>query len=63
MSHHATHRVPAVVAWLLVGLCRAESPNQVTILYDSFGNNPAATLDWGFRRSGRLRGEAYAVRH
>jgi 7,8-dihydropterin-6-yl-methyl-4-(beta-D-ribofuranosyl)aminobenzene 5'-phosphate synthase len=26
----------------------AESPNRVTILYDSFGKNPALTMDWGF---------------
>jgi len=26
----------------------AGTPNRVTILYDSFGKNPALTMDWGF---------------
>ena len=34
---------------LLVGaVARAETASRITILYDSFGNNPALTMDWGF---------------
>lgn len=37
---------------LLVSLCafspRAIAGDRVTILYDSFGKNPALTMDWGF---------------
>src|SRR5215467_14547933 len=37
---------------LLVSLCtfsfRAVAGDRVTILYDSFGKNPALTMDWGF---------------
>jgi len=38
----------AVVILLLAGMANAETPNRVTILYDSFGKNPALTMDWGF---------------
>jgi 7,8-dihydropterin-6-yl-methyl-4-(beta-D-ribofuranosyl)aminobenzene 5'-phosphate synthase len=38
----------AVVVLLLTGMAAAETPNRVTILYDSFGKNPALTMDWGF---------------
>jgi len=38
-----------VAVFLLVGtIGAAETPNRVTILYDSFGKNPALTMDWGF---------------
>ena len=37
----------AAVVLSLTGMA-AETPNRVTILYDSFGKNPALTLDWGF---------------
>ena len=37
-----------VVVFLLTGIAAAETPNRVTILYDSFGKNPALTMDWGF---------------
>src|SRR5262249_40074494 len=33
---------------LLSSTCHAQPANRVTILYDSFGKNPALTLDWGF---------------
>src|SRR5215472_7593682 len=33
---------------LLAGRGAAETPNRVTILYDSFGKDPALTMDWGF---------------
>jgi len=38
----------AVIVLLLAGMAVAETPNRVTILYDSFGKNPALTMDWGF---------------
>jgi 7,8-dihydropterin-6-yl-methyl-4-(beta-D-ribofuranosyl)aminobenzene 5'-phosphate synthase len=38
----------AVVVLLLTGMAAAETPNRVTILYDSFGKNPSLTMDWGF---------------
>lgn len=48
MSRYVSHFTLLVVISLFSGLCRAESPNRVTILYDSFGKDPAVTLDWGF---------------
>ena len=36
------------IVLLLVGIVAGESRERVTILYDSFGNNPALTMDWGF---------------
>ncbi len=36
------------VVLLFAGISSAETPNRVTILYDSFGKAPAITLDWGF---------------
>lgn len=47
MQRHLSLRALTVVL-LFVGISSAESPNRVTILYDSFGKSPAATLDWGF---------------
>jgi beta-lactamase superfamily II metal-dependent hydrolase len=38
----------AVAVLLLTGMAAAETPNRVTILYDSFGKNPSLTMDWGF---------------
>ncbi len=41
----------AVLSWAGVSLAEPpsrESPNRVTILYDSFGKSPAITLDWGY---------------
>src|SRR5215831_19203218 len=41
-------RALAVIILLLTRTAAAETPNRVTILYDSFGKNPALTMDWGF---------------
>jgi 7,8-dihydropterin-6-yl-methyl-4-(beta-D-ribofuranosyl)aminobenzene 5'-phosphate synthase len=41
-------RALAVMVLLFAGTGGAETPNRVTILYDSFGKNPALTMDWGF---------------
>ena len=38
----------AVIILLLSDAAVAATPNRVTILYDSFGKNPALTMDWGF---------------
>lgn len=38
----------AVCVSLLVGTGAGESPNRVTILYDSFGKDSALIMDWGF---------------
>jgi 7,8-dihydropterin-6-yl-methyl-4-(beta-D-ribofuranosyl)aminobenzene 5'-phosphate synthase len=48
MSRHIS--LPALVVFILLfaGIGDAETPNRVTILYDSFGKNPALTMDWGF---------------
>jgi 7,8-dihydropterin-6-yl-methyl-4-(beta-D-ribofuranosyl)aminobenzene 5'-phosphate synthase len=45
---HFFVRALAVVVLLLTGMAAAETPNRVTILYDSFGKNPLLTMDWGF---------------
>ena len=44
----ATNNDPAVIALDEGTGVAAETPNRVTILYDSFGKNPALTMDWGF---------------
>jgi 7,8-dihydropterin-6-yl-methyl-4-(beta-D-ribofuranosyl)aminobenzene 5'-phosphate synthase len=41
-------RALAVIILLFTGMAAAETPNRVTILYDSFGKNPSLTKDWGF---------------
>ena len=41
-------RALAVIILLFTGMAAAETPNRVTILYDSFGKNPSLTMDWGF---------------
>lgn len=40
----------AVFATMLVcsGVVGAETPSRITILYDSFGKNPALTIGWGY---------------
>jgi 7,8-dihydropterin-6-yl-methyl-4-(beta-D-ribofuranosyl)aminobenzene 5'-phosphate synthase len=38
----------AALVLLFAGIAAAETPNRVTILYDSFGKSPALTMDWGF---------------
>jgi len=45
---HIFLRALAVVVLLLTGMAAKETPNRVTILYDSFGKNPSLTMDWGF---------------
>ena len=47
MSRNIWLRALAVIV-LLAGIAAAEPANRVTILYDSFGKNPALTMDWGF---------------
>jgi 7,8-dihydropterin-6-yl-methyl-4-(beta-D-ribofuranosyl)aminobenzene 5'-phosphate synthase len=47
MYRHISLRIVTVVL-LFAGISSAETPNRVTILYDSFGKAPALTLDWGF---------------
>jgi 7,8-dihydropterin-6-yl-methyl-4-(beta-D-ribofuranosyl)aminobenzene 5'-phosphate synthase len=47
MYRHISLRA-AIVVLLFAGITTAETPNRVTILYDSFGKAPALTLDWGF---------------
>jgi 7,8-dihydropterin-6-yl-methyl-4-(beta-D-ribofuranosyl)aminobenzene 5'-phosphate synthase len=37
-----------LLAFLFSSVGQAQSANRVTILYDSFGKNPALTMDWGF---------------
>lgn len=48
MHRHVWLPALAVIVLLLAGMAAAETPNRVTILYDSFGKNPALTMDWGF---------------
>ena len=48
MHRHISLPALVVVVLLFRGIAAAENPNRVTILYDSFGKNPALTLDWGF---------------
>src|SRR6516164_5239510 len=48
MMRHIFLRALAVVVLLPTGMAAAETPNRVTILYDSFGKNPSLTMDWGF---------------
>src|SRR3989441_9279929 len=48
MHRHMSLRALVVIVLLFAGIGSAETPNRVTILYDSFGKAPALTLDWGF---------------
>ena len=48
MNRHISPRALAVIGMLLAGTAAAETPNRVTILYDSFGKSPSLTMDWGF---------------
>jgi len=55
MSHRA--RVSFLLAALLLArTAHAQPANRVTILYDSFGKNPALTMDWGFAALVEYRG-------
>lgn len=47
MSRQLSSSVAGLVL-LLASLAAAETPNRVTVLYDSFGKTPGITLDWGF---------------
>jgi 7,8-dihydropterin-6-yl-methyl-4-(beta-D-ribofuranosyl)aminobenzene 5'-phosphate synthase len=48
MYRHSSLRTLGVIVLLLAGMAAAETPNRVTILYDSFGKSPSLTMDWGF---------------
>ena len=48
MKQHISLFALAVIVLLLAGMAAAETPTRITILYDSFGKNPALTMDWGF---------------
>ena len=48
MYRHSSLRTMTVIVLLLAGMAAAETPNRVTILYDSFGASPSLTMDWGF---------------
>jgi 7,8-dihydropterin-6-yl-methyl-4-(beta-D-ribofuranosyl)aminobenzene 5'-phosphate synthase len=38
----------AIAILLSATVASAQTPSRVTILYDSFGKNPALTMDWGY---------------
>ena len=48
MNRHISLFALALIVLMLAGVAAAETPNRVTILYDSFGENPSLTMDWGF---------------
>jgi 7,8-dihydropterin-6-yl-methyl-4-(beta-D-ribofuranosyl)aminobenzene 5'-phosphate synthase len=48
ISLRALNTILLSMVLLFAGISSAETPDRVTILYDSFGKTPAATLDWGF---------------
>ena len=48
MKQHISLFALAVIVLLLAGMAAAETPTRITILYDSFGKDPALTMDWGF---------------
>ena len=48
MNRHISLPTLAVIVLWLAGMAAAETPNRVTILYDSFGKSPSLTMDWGF---------------
>ena len=48
MNQHISLRALAIIILLVAGMASAETPNRVTILYDSFGKSPSLTMDWGF---------------
>ena len=48
MNRHISLRGLAIIILLVAGMAAAETPNRVTILYDSFGKAPSLTMDWGF---------------
>lgn len=48
MYHHISLRTVLATVLSLAGFAVAEVPSRITILYDSFGKNPALNMDWGF---------------
>jgi len=48
VNRHISLPALAVIVLWLAGMAAAETPNRVTILYDSFGKSPSLTMDWGF---------------
>src|SRR5580704_6748528 len=48
MYHHISLRTLLVSVLVFTGIGSAETANRVTILFDSFGKNPAFTMGWGF---------------
>ena len=48
MKKHISVGALVVCVMLLADMGAAETPNRVTILYDSFGKDTALTMDWGF---------------
>jgi 7,8-dihydropterin-6-yl-methyl-4-(beta-D-ribofuranosyl)aminobenzene 5'-phosphate synthase len=48
VNRHILLGVLIVISLVLAGTVAAETPNRVTIIYDSFGKSPALTMDWGF---------------
>src|SRR5262249_33018789 len=48
MKRHLSLGALVVSVLLRAGMAAAETPNRVTILYDSFGKSPSVTMDWGF---------------
>jgi 7,8-dihydropterin-6-yl-methyl-4-(beta-D-ribofuranosyl)aminobenzene 5'-phosphate synthase len=48
VNRHISLRALAIIILLVAGMASAETPNRVTILYDSFGKSPSLTMDWGF---------------
>lgn len=48
MKHGISRGALAVCMMWLAAWAAAETPNRITILYDSFGKDPALTMGWGF---------------
>jgi 7,8-dihydropterin-6-yl-methyl-4-(beta-D-ribofuranosyl)aminobenzene 5'-phosphate synthase len=48
VNRHISLGALIVVILMQLGTVAAETPNRVTILYDSFGKSSALTMDWGF---------------
>src|SRR5215510_12977579 len=48
VNRHISLRALGVIVLLRAGMAAAETPNRVTILYDSFGKSASLTMDWGF---------------
>ena len=57
MKQHISVCALAVCVMLLAGMGAAETPNRVTILYDSFGKSSSLTMDWGFAALLEYRGK------